>query len=109
MGEKIKKGKGGQYLGKENICFVEEKQNREREGEKYLEKENIWYREKKRNGEGKYLWKEICLIRRKIRKEREKKEILWRRKTNGPINQLTENQPTNQAKIVKCAFLKVRQ
>ena len=60
--KKNKEGKGGQYLGKENIWFVEEKQNREREGEKHLEKENICYGEKKRNGEGKYLQKEICLM-----------------------------------------------
>ena len=67
--KKNKEGKGGQYLGKENIWSVEEEQNREREGEKYFEKENIWYREKKRNRE---VGKKICLMLRKIRKEREK-------------------------------------
>ena len=33
----------------------------------------------------------------------------WRKKMNGAIDQLIENQPTNQAKTVQCAFSKVKQ
>ena len=34
-------GKGGKYLGKENISFVEEKKNREGKGGKYWKRENV--------------------------------------------------------------------
>ena len=52
-------------MEKENIFFAEEKKNREGKGGKHFEKENIFWEEK------------------------EKEEIIWRRKINGDANQPT--------------------
>ena len=65
-------GAGGereQRKRRRKIFGLSRRNRTEKEREKYFEKENIWYREKKRNGE---VGKKICLMLRKIRKEREK-------------------------------------